>query len=92
MKKFSLEMSKHIKNITLSTQKSDVSGYELLDIVNRYDGVLIPAHAFTPYKSYYGNCTDRLSKSFKEKFSQIFAILIMNRRTEHTVVKHRETF
>ncbi len=74
MKKFSNEMSKHIKNITLSTQHSNVSGYELIDIVERFDGVLIPAHAFTPFKSYYGNCTERLSRIFKEKFDKIFAI------------------
>ena len=34
IKAFSNEMSKHIKNITLSTQRSDVSGYELIDIVS----------------------------------------------------------
>ena len=36
--------------------------------------MLIPAHAFTPYKSFYGNCTDRLEKIFKEKYSRIPAI------------------
>lgn len=74
IKAFSKEMSTHIKNITLSTQRSNVSGYELIDIVERYNGILIPAHAFTPFKSYYGNCTDRLSNIFKEKFDKIFAI------------------
>lgn len=29
---------------------------------------------FTPHKSYYGNCTDRLENVFKEKFDKIFAI------------------
>ncbi len=74
MKSFSNEMSKHIHNITLSTQRSDVSGYELIDIVEKYNGVLIPAHAFTPFKSYYGNCTQRLERIFKEKYNKIFAI------------------
>ena len=74
IKGFSREMSTHIKNITLSTQRSDVSGYELIDIVERYNGILIPAHCFTPHKSYYGNCTDRLENIFKEKFDKIFAI------------------
>ncbi len=74
IKAFSKEMSKHIHNITLSTQRSDISGYELMDIVNKYNGVLIPAHAFTPFKSYYGNCTQRLSRIFKEKYDEIFAI------------------
>ena len=74
MKVFSNEMSHHIHNITLSTQRSDVSGYQLIDIVEKYNGVLIPAHAFTPFKSYYGNCTRRLERIFKEKYDRIFAI------------------
>ena len=74
IKGFSKEMSTHIHNITLSTQKSNVSGYELVDIVEKYNGVLIPAHIFTPFKSYYGNCTERLSRIFKEKYDKIFAV------------------
>ena len=74
IKAFSQEMSKHIKNITLSTQRSNVSGYELVDIVEKYHGIVIPAHIFTPHKSYYGNCTDRLAYIFKEKLDNIFAV------------------
>lgn len=74
IKAFSQEMQKHIKNITLSTQRSDISGYELIDIVEKHNGILIPAHVFTPHKSYYGNCTDRLKNIFKEKYDKIFAI------------------
>lgn len=74
IKAFSEEMSHHIKNITLSTQRSDLSGYELIDIVEKYNGILIPAHIFTPHKSYYGNCTDRIKDIFKEKFDKIFAV------------------
>ena len=74
IKGFSNEMSKHIKNITLSTQRSDLSGYDLIDIVEKYNGILIPAHIFTPHKSYYGNCTDRLENIFKEKYDKIFAV------------------
>ena len=74
IKAFSEEMSHHIKNITLSTQRSDISGYELIDIVEKYNGILIPAHCFTPFKSYYGNCVDRMKDIFKEKFDKIFAI------------------
>lgn len=74
IKAFSREMSTHIKNITLSTQRSNVSGYELIAIVEKYNGILIPAHCFTPFKSYYGNCVDRMKDIFKEKFDKIFAI------------------
>ena len=59
-------MKKHIKNITLSSQRADISGYELIDIVEKHNGFLVPAHVFTPHKSFYGNCTDRLEKIFKE--------------------------
>ncbi len=41
IKGFSEEMSHHIKkNITLSTQRSDLSGYDLIDIVEKYNGIL----------------------------------------------------
>jgi len=74
IKGFSKELSYHLKNITLSTQRTDLSGYDLIDIVEKYQGILIPAHVFTPHKSYYGNCTNRLQEIFKEKFDKIFAI------------------
>ncbi len=74
IKMFSLEMSKHIKNITLSSQRANISAYELIDVVKKYNGILIPAHCFTPHKSFYGNCTDRLEKIFKDKYKDIIAI------------------
>ena len=74
IKAFSKELSMHLKNITLSTQRTDLSGYELIDIVEKYNGILVPAHAFTPFKSYYGNCVDRMKDIFKEKFDKIFAV------------------
>ena len=74
IKSFSEEMSRHIKNITLSRQRSALSGYDLIDIVEKYNGILIPAHVFTPYKSYYGNCTDRMKDIFKEKYDKVFAV------------------
>ena len=74
IKAFSNELSHHLKNITLSTQRTDLSGYDLIDMVEKYNGILVPAHVFTPHKSYYGNCTDRLENIFKEKFDKIFAV------------------
>ena len=74
IKGFSNEMSHHIKNITLSSQRADISAYYLVDIVRKYNGILVPAHAFTPHKSFYGNCTDSLRKIFKEKYDLIPAI------------------
>ena len=74
IKAFSKEMTKYIKNITLSTQRARISAYELIDVAERYNGILVPAHVFTPHKSFYGNCTKRLERIFKEKFNKIFAI------------------
>jgi len=74
IKGFSKEMSKHIKNITLSSQRADISAYELIDIVEKYNGILIPAHCFTPHKSFYGNCTKSLKRIFKEKYDKIYGI------------------
>ena len=74
IKNFSKEMSTHIKNITLSSQRADISAYELIDIVKKNNGILVPAHAFTPHKSFYGNCTSSLKRIFKEKYDDIPAI------------------
>ena len=74
IKGFSNEMSHHIRNITLSSQRANISAYDLIDVVEKYNGILIPAHCFTPHKSFYGNCTDRLEKIFKEKYSKVLAI------------------
>lgn len=74
IKAFSKEMSTHIKNMTLSSQRANISAYDLIDIVRKYNGILVPAHAFTPHKSFYGNCTKSLKRIFKEKYDWIPAI------------------
>lgn len=74
IKNFSKEMSSHIGNITLSSQRADISAYDLVDMVEKYNGFLMPAHVFTPHKSFYGNCTSRLASIFKEKLNKIFAV------------------
>lgn len=74
IKAFSNEMSHHIKNITLSSQRCDMSAYDLIDIVKKHNGILVPAHCFTPHKSFYGNCTKSLKRIFKEKYDDVYAI------------------
>ena len=74
IKAFSREMEQHISNITLSSQRANISAYDLIKIVQRYHGVLVPAHVFTPHKSFYGNCTRRLERIFKEYYKDIPAI------------------
>lgn len=74
IKAFSNHMKRHIKNITLSSQRANISAYELIKIVESYNGILIPAHVFTPHKSFYGNCTRSLKRIFKDKYEDIPAI------------------
>jgi uncharacterized protein (TIGR00375 family) len=54
MTRFSQWMSKHQKNITLSSQRNYVTARELQLKVKEMDGLFIPAHIFTPFKSLYG--------------------------------------
>ena len=44
IKAFSNAMRGHIKNITLSSQRANISAYQLIDIVTKYHAVLVPAH------------------------------------------------
>jgi len=64
IKKFSKEMEKHMGNIRANCTMSKLTGQELFNIVDDFGGVFIPAHAFTPYKSFYGSCVDSLLKVF----------------------------
>lgn len=74
IKAFSEEMKTHIKNMRLSSQRANISAYDLIDIVKKYNGILVPAHVFTPHKSFYGNCTSRMKRIFKEKYDDICAV------------------
>ncbi|MDK2835414.1 MAG: hypothetical protein PWP21_191 [Thermosediminibacterales bacterium] len=75
MKNFSREIKKYIKNVNLSSQKCYLSPQELLETTNTYNGIFIPAHVFTPHKSFYGSCVDRLSDLFSPIYmNKIFAI------------------
>ncbi|WP_438448843.1 endonuclease Q family protein [Gorillibacterium sp. sgz5001074] len=60
MKSFSSWMSRYMKNVELSSQRIYVTARELQDEVCGRGGLLIPAHIFTPYKSIYGSCADRM--------------------------------
>lgn len=75
IKKFSETMSKHIKNIYLCSSMSRLTAQELFNIVDSHGGILIPAHVFTPHKSFYGNCCDSLLEVFsQDAFEKILAV------------------
>lgn len=54
IKEFSNWLSNYMKNINLSSQRIYVSGRELQKKVKELNGLFIPAHVFTPFKSLYG--------------------------------------
>lgn len=54
-------MKKFIKNINLSTQNAHMPLAQLVEIAALFEAIIIPAHVFTPYKSIYGACTERIS-------------------------------
>lgn len=74
IKNFTDIMKKYIKNINLSSQRANLSVKELQEIVELFGGILIPAHAFSPHKGYYGNCIDSLVKLFRDGFERIIAV------------------
>ncbi|MFV9510753.1 endonuclease Q family protein [Tepidibacillus sp. LV47] len=59
---FSDWMKKRMKNIQLSSQRLYVSTRELQKETKIREGLFIPAHIFTPFKSVYGNCCKRMEE------------------------------
>ena len=75
MQRFSLEMSKYIRNIGLSSQNAHMSLERLIDIAAIYEALFVPAHVFTPHKSLYGACADRFSALLPEnKLEKVTAV------------------
>jgi uncharacterized protein (TIGR00375 family) len=60
MRRFTEWCKKHMKNVQLSTQRLYQPARALQEKVAELDGIMIPAHVFTPFKSVYGNATDRM--------------------------------
>ncbi len=65
MVEFSNWLSKRMKNVTLSTQRVYENALEIQREVKRLDGLFIPAHVFTPFKSLYG-------KGVKQSLTEVF--------------------
>lgn len=75
LKEFSEIMTQYITNINLSSQSTGLTGVEIFKITKACSGILIPAHAFTPHKSFYGNAFSSFKEVFSEKqWSEIPAI------------------
>jgi uncharacterized protein (TIGR00375 family) len=75
IKEFSSIMDKHMTNLLGNATISRLSGQQLFNIADSLGGIYIPAHVFTPHKSFYGNCTHSLHNIFdKESFEEILAV------------------
>jgi len=61
---FSREAGRLVTNLELSSQRCRVPAQALWEICAGAGGTLMPAHAFTPHKSVYGNCARRLADLF----------------------------
>ncbi|MCJ8011152.1 endonuclease Q family protein [Paenibacillus sp. KQZ6P-2] len=62
MQHFTAWMTKHMKNVNLSSQRIYVSGITLQEEIYARGGIMIPAHVFTPHKGIYGNVAPRMSE------------------------------
>lgn len=64
MTDFSAWMSRHMRNVNLSSQRLYAPARELQDEIYERGGILIPAHIFTPHKGLYGCTAERMSDIF----------------------------
>lgn len=60
MEEFTGWLSRHMKNVQLSSQRLYVPARTLQQEIADRGGLLVPAHIFTPYKSLFGSATSRL--------------------------------
>lgn len=68
-------MSQFIRNISLSSQNAHMPLKQLINIASNFDSLIVPAHVFTPHKSVYGVCCDRLTHILSEQeMSKLAAI------------------
>lgn len=67
MNTFSTYMSQFIRNISLSSQNAHMPLKQLIQIASGYEALIIPAHVFTPHKSLYGVCCNRISHILADK-------------------------
>ncbi len=71
---FSDALSEHVTNMELSSQACRMPARELLALALGFGALFVPAHCFTPHRSPYGSCVDRLAEMFGDAWEQVPAI------------------
>jgi len=75
MRKFSERMSAFIENINLSSQNAHIPLKKLIQMASSFSAAIIPAHVFTPHKSLFGVCCNRLEEILSDvEIARISAI------------------
>ncbi|HOS94629.1 MAG TPA: TIGR00375 family protein, partial [Armatimonadota bacterium] len=64
---FAHALSGYVSNLQLSSQQCHMPANDLALIAVDHGGFVVPAHAFTPHKSLYGSCADRIGRVFGPK-------------------------
>jgi uncharacterized protein (TIGR00375 family) len=90
MKEFSRVMSRYISNMELSSQRATLSSAQLQAIVRAIGGILVPAHAFTPHKSVYGNAARRLRDMFPAEGTSLLPALELGLSADTDIADHLE--
>ncbi len=67
MEKFAATMSRHIRNIRISSQNAHMPLAELIRTAAPFGALIVVAHAFTPHKGLYGSCTPRMAAILGER-------------------------
>ncbi len=67
-------MRSRVHNQQLSTQKTRINARELVNLSCMLDGILCPAHAFTPHKGIYGCWAERIETALEKDSKQIRVI------------------
>lgn len=60
---YSRGLSCTMKNSHLSSQRTSLDVLQLYQLVEEHQGIFLPAHAFTPFKSLFGSLTSSLNET-----------------------------
>lgn len=71
---FSAAMAERVTNLELSSQACRMSARALLNLARQFDALFVPAHCFTPHRSPYGSCVERMAEMFSDCWQDVAAI------------------